>query len=129
LPDRIASAARLLIADSRGAAPKRGHRTTRSPPYDRAAEQETARGINGLALADGLTDPVRFETGSLRAPIATLQACADDLLKVWGLDPEKHKTMTTSAIPNPAPGGVLPQGTIRSPNSANSAAEPTRSAS
>ena len=55
---------------------------------------------------------MRFETGSLRAPITALQTCADDLLTVWGLDPEKHKTMTTLAILNPDPNGVLPQGTI-----------------
>jgi hypothetical protein len=82
------------------------------PPYNRDAEQEAARAINGLALNEGLTDPVRFETGSLRAPIAAMQACADDLLKVWGLDPDKHKTMTTAAVLNPDPNGVLPQGTI-----------------
>jgi hypothetical protein len=82
------------------------------PPYNREAEQEAARGITGLALTEGLTDPVRFDIGPLRAPIAALQACADDLLQVWGLDPAKHKTLTAPAIPIPAPGGVLPQGTI-----------------
>lgn len=81
-------------------------------PYRRDAELETARGINGIALAKGLTKPVRFETGSLRAPVEVMQACADDLLVVWGLDVEKHKTMTSGPIPNPTPGGVLPQGTI-----------------
>lgn len=82
------------------------------PPYDRAAEQQAARGINGLALNEGLTDPVRFETESLRAPIAAMQACADDLLKVWGLDPDKHKAMTAPAMLNPRSDGVLPQGTL-----------------
>jgi hypothetical protein len=82
------------------------------PVYNREREQETARGITGIALAEGLTSPVRIETGSLRAPIAAMQACADDLLKVWGLDPDKHKTMTAAARLNPSPDGVLPQGTI-----------------
>jgi hypothetical protein len=82
------------------------------PPYDRAAEQTTAGGITGLALNEGLTDPVRFETGSLKAPIAALQACADDLLTEWGLDPAKHKTMTAPAMLAPGGDPVLPQGTI-----------------
>lgn len=82
------------------------------PPYNRESELEAARGINGIALDKGLTDPVRFETGSLRAPVEVMQACADDLLKVWGLDVDKHKTMTAGPVPNPTPGGVLPQGTI-----------------
>jgi len=81
-------------------------------PYNRDTEQATARGINAIALGKGLTSPVRFETGSLRAPVEVMQTCADDLLGVWGLDVEKHKTMTIGVIPNPAPGGVLPQGTI-----------------
>jgi hypothetical protein len=55
---------------------------------------------------------VRVETGSLGAPVGALQACADDLLKVWGLDPEKHKTMTALPILNPNPQGVLPQGDV-----------------
>lgn len=82
------------------------------PLYSRDAEQETARGVGTIALSEGLTSPVRIETGSLRAPVAAMQACADDLLKVWGLDPEKHKTMTALPFPNPNPDGVLPQGTI-----------------
>ena len=81
-------------------------------PYSRATEQEAARGIASLALNEGLTSPVRFETGSLRAPIQAMQNCADDLLKVWGLDPEQHKTMTAAAILNPDPNGILPQGTV-----------------
>ena len=82
------------------------------PKYDRAAEQQTARGITALSLTEGLTLPVRIETESLRNPIVAMQACADDLLKVWGLDPDKHKTMTAPAILNPRSDGVLPQGTI-----------------
>lgn len=82
------------------------------PPYDRAKEQEAATGISTIALTDGLTSPVRIETGSLRAPMAAMQNCADDLLKVWGLDAEKHKTMTAPLALIPNPQGVLPQGTI-----------------
>lgn len=85
---------------------------TPPPPYDREAEQTTARGITTLALTEGLTSPVRIEMGSLRAPIAALQACTDDLLQVWGLDVEKHRTMTSGVVLNPDPNGVLPQGTI-----------------
>jgi hypothetical protein len=82
------------------------------PPYNRQAELDAARPITGIALAEGLTDPVRFETGSLRAPVAALQACADDLIKTWGLDPDKHKAMTAAATLVPNSDGVLPQGTI-----------------
>lgn len=88
--------------------------TPGSPPpmYDRAEEQQAARGITGFLLTEGLTSPVQVETGSLGAAVGALQACADDLLAVWGLDPEKHKTMTAMPIMNPNPQGVLPQGTV-----------------
>lgn len=82
------------------------------PPYDRQAEQAAARGITAIELSEGLTSPVRIETGSLGAPITALQACADDLLAVWGLDAAKHKALSAPAVLNPEPNGVLPQGTI-----------------
>jgi hypothetical protein len=82
------------------------------PMYSREREQEAARGITGFLLTEGLISPVRVETGSLGAAVGALQACADDLLKVWGLDPDKHKTMTALPILNPNPQGVLPQGTV-----------------
>jgi hypothetical protein len=82
------------------------------PIYSRSDEQATARGVTGLLLTEGLISPVRIETGSLGAAVGALQACADDLLTVWGLDPEKHKTMTAMPMLVPNPDGVLPQGTI-----------------
>lgn len=82
------------------------------PRYDRAAEQTATKALTGLLVSTGVTKPVRIETGSLGAPVGALQACADDLLKSWGLDPEKHKTMSMPAMMNPSPDGVLPQGTI-----------------
>jgi hypothetical protein len=82
------------------------------PIYDRANELDAARAITGFMLTEGLISPVRVETGSLRAPIEALQACADDLLTVWGLDADKHKTMTAMPVMTPNPQGVLPQGTV-----------------
>lgn len=82
------------------------------PVYSRTDEQAAARGITGFLLTEGLTSPVRVETGALGGAIGALQTCADDLLAVWGLDAEKHKTMTAAAMLNPNPDGVLPQGTI-----------------
>jgi len=82
------------------------------PLYSRQGEQDTARGISAFRIDEGLVNPVRIETGQLRAAIAVLQECADDLVKSWGLDAEKHKTLTVPAIPNFSPEGWLPQGMI-----------------
>ena len=85
---------------------------TPPPVYSRTDEQERVRAITGFTLGAGLTSPVRFETGSLRAPVATMQQCADDLLTVWGLDAIKHQTATALPTLVPRDDGVLPQGTI-----------------
>ena len=81
-------------------------------PYNRAAEQDFAAGITAIEFNTGLTQNIRLETGSLRGAITALQACADDLLRTWGLDWERHQTMTRRAVPaGPAfewvPGGVV----------------------
>lgn len=82
------------------------------PPYDRAAEKKTGDGLNGVLLSAGMTKPVRIETGSLGAPVEALQVCADDLLASWGLDAEKHKTLSMPAIPQVGTDGWIPSGTI-----------------
>ena len=88
--------------------------TPPSPPplFDRTKEQATAKALTGMAFDDGLTVPVQIETGELSAPIAALQACADDLAKSWGLDPAKLRTQTAAAIPDGGGVGWLPQGTV-----------------
>lgn len=69
------------------------------PIYDREAEQAFAGGVTSVTLDDGLQTPIRIQTGNLRAPIAALQACTDDLLLTWGLDFAAHQSMTRRATP------------------------------
>lgn len=82
------------------------------PPYDPAQEQAAAKALTGFALEGGLTSPVQVDTEALDAPIGALQACANDLLKTWGLDPAKHGVGYTPAIPEGGGVGWLPTGTI-----------------
>lgn len=67
--------------------------------YNRENELAFATGINALLLDEGLRQPIRIETGYMRGPMQALQACTDDLLRVWGLDYEAHQTMTRRASP------------------------------
>lgn len=95
-----------------GGPPPGGPGAFAPPMYDRAAELEFAAGINAIEFNEGLLNPVRLETGSLRGAMEALQACTDDLLLSWGLDWEKHQTMTRRAAPaGPAfewiPAGVV----------------------
>jgi hypothetical protein len=94
------------------APPAPGGPPTPPAPFDRAKEQAAAKALTGFVLDNGLNTPVQVETGDLSAPIAALQACADDLAKSWGLDPAKLKTQTSAAIPDKGGSGWLPQGTV-----------------
>ena len=85
---------------------------TPPPPFDRTKEAAAAKGKMGVILDNGLTTPVAVETGDMAAPIAALQACADDLAKSWGLDPAKLQSETAAAIPEKGGSGWLPQGTV-----------------
>ena len=84
------------------------------PPllYSREQEQAFASGITGLHFEEGLITPVDVETGSMKAPVAAMQTCTDELLTVWGLDAEKHRSLTRVVIPDGDLSGWLPQGTI-----------------
>ena len=80
--------------------------------YDRADELAFATGINAFVFDEGLRQPIRIETGFMRGPMQALQACTDDLLRVWGLDYEAHQTMTRRAAPVGNAGEWLATGTI-----------------
>lgn len=82
------------------------------PPFERSKEQAAAKALSGLVLDNGLNTPVQVDTGDLSAPIAALQACADDLAKSWGLDPAKLQGETSPAVPDKGGSGWLPQGTV-----------------
>jgi hypothetical protein len=95
------------------APPAPGTPPASSTLYDRMAEQTAAKGKTGILLDASLTTPVQIETADLAAPIAALQACADDLAKSWGLDPAKLRSEKSPAIPDGGGVGWLPQGTIQ----------------
>jgi hypothetical protein len=81
-----------------------------TPLYNTGVESEYAAGITGLMLTDGTITPVRIETGSLKNVIGALQTCTYDLLTYWGVDGEKHRTISRTVVPQS--GTTLPTGTI-----------------
>ena len=61
--------------------------------------EERKAQVRWLNLSRILTKDVVLETGSLAKPLAALETCSWDLLKVWGLDPEQQKTLTRQVRP------------------------------
>ena len=60
--------------------------------------------IRYLSIGKPLRRSVVLETGSMRAPLAALNKCVENLLTHWGINVEKHRNLTTRAAPagNPA---------------------------
>lgn len=85
-----------------------------APPtkYDRDVELQYASGVSALELTDGTVAPVEIDTGPLKPVITAMQACTDDLVKSWGVDPEKQRTASRLAMPDGKTDKWLPQGTI-----------------
>lgn len=81
-----------------------------TPFYNAGVEADYAAGISAIMLTDGTLKPVRIETGSLKGAIVALQQCTYDLLSYWGVDGEKHRTVSRTVVPQS--GTTLPQGTI-----------------
>ena len=81
-------------------------------PYTRDGEKAAGANVTGLLLQQGVTRPIRIETGSMEAPIAALQACADDMLNVWGLDVEAHQSLQRPALPAGPTAGWIQSNTV-----------------
>lgn len=59
--------------------------------------------IDTLLVSDFSRQPVLLKTGSMVNAMATQDKCIDDLVTSWGIDAEKHKTLTQLALPVNAP--------------------------
>jgi len=60
--------------------------------------------VRYLELGKPLRKAVQLETGSLKSAFAALDKCVDDLVASWGVDIEKHKTLSRKATPTDNPG-------------------------
>jgi hypothetical protein len=66
-----------------------------------SADREQA--VKFLRVGKPLRQQVILETGSMRAPFAVLDKCITDLMTTWGIDVEKHRTLSQSARPTQSP--------------------------
>ena len=66
--------------------------------------EERQKSVRHLLVGKPLRKPVLLETGSMRAPLAALNKCVENLLTSWGVDVEKHKSLSRAATPLKSPG-------------------------
>jgi Gram-negative bacterial TonB protein C-terminal len=65
---------------------------------------ERERAIKSLSVGKPLRQTVVLETGPLQKPFEALAKCVDDLMTTWGIDVERHKTLSQSVRPLTSPG-------------------------
>ncbi|WAT17253.1 hypothetical protein OZN62_09960 [Aurantiacibacter sp. MUD11] len=73
--------------------------TPQFPGYDPAAELERAGQVTSMTFDEGMRRDLRIETGNLAPAMEVMQNCAKDLLRVWGIDPERHQNLSRGAFP------------------------------
>jgi hypothetical protein len=61
--------------------------------------EERQKAVRHVTIGRPLRRAVTLETGSLRAPFGALDTCIDELQTHWGIDVEKHKSLTRRAKP------------------------------
>jgi hypothetical protein len=66
--------------------------------------EDRQKAVRYLRVGKPLRKPVMLETGSMRAPSAALDTCIDNLLISWGVDVERHKTLSQKVEPLQSPG-------------------------
>lgn len=64
----------------------------------RDKELDAGAKITSLEIRGMFKQPIMLKTGSLQAPISTMQKCIDELMTHWGLDAEAQKTVQRPAI-------------------------------
>lgn len=62
-------------------------------------EMEAASRTTWISLTGGFTDDLIFSVGPMAAPLKAINACVDDLVKSWGVDPQRVVTMSRVAEP------------------------------
>jgi hypothetical protein len=74
-------------------------------PSPIGAEREKA--VTQLQISRPLQTPIVLELGKMDRPMAALNACIDNLVATWGIDVEKHKSLSRWAAPVSNPGNWL----------------------
>ncbi len=66
--------------------------------------EDRKKAVQYFRIGKPLRNPLILETGPMRAPMAALNKCIDNLLVTWGIDIEKHKYLSQEAKPLQSPG-------------------------
>lgn len=66
--------------------------------------EDRKKAVRYLRVGKPLKAPIILQTGGMRAPLAALDTCVDNLLETWSIDVQKHKSLTRDVKPLSSPG-------------------------
>ncbi|MFC4291241.1 energy transducer TonB [Sphingorhabdus arenilitoris] len=75
-----------------------------SPQTEKAFPSDRYAAVQQLVIGKPLRQSVILRTGPLDKAFAAMDQCIDNLITYWGIDPEKHRTLTRYAVPASNPG-------------------------
>jgi TonB family protein len=70
-----------------------------------SAEEEAS--VMAIHIGRPLWRPTLLQTGSMTGAFAALRTCTDELMTHWGIDVERHRTLTRAATPAAPPGSWI----------------------
>jgi hypothetical protein len=65
--------------------------------------EDRKKAVKYMRIGRPLRKPLILETGSMRAPLAALDTCIENMLASWGVDVEKHKQLLQPTKPLQSP--------------------------
>ena len=86
---------------------ERRKRDSAKPEDTRTVEPispERKKAVRFLKIGRPLRNEVILETGSMNGPLKALDTCIDNLMTVWGIDVERHRTLSRWVRPANNPG-------------------------
>lgn len=84
-----------------------GRSKIEAQPIHPEAESAAAKGFVAFDVTAGFSRNVRLELDSMEPPITAMQSCVEELVGHWGIDVERHRTMSRRAVPAESPGKWL----------------------
>lgn len=64
---------------------------------------ERQKAVKYITVGKPLRRQITLQTGSMRAPLVALDKCIDNLMTTWGIDVEKHRTLSRELTPHQSP--------------------------
>lgn len=87
-----------------------GYDYRKAEPLPAPYPTERLAAITTLTISKASKMPIVLKTGPMDKPFAALSSCINDLVKSWGIDPEKDRTRKRPPVPKNSPGSWVTAG-------------------